>query len=62
MQGLWWEILADMGERTTATTTMVLLVHQSQIMDDVCRKLHREQMAEEARRPGAHLREAKYVP
>jgi len=53
MQGLGWEIRADVREHNTGNMPMDLLVQYAQRKGDVCRRRHGEQQAEEARRAEA---------
>jgi len=50
MQGLGWEIRADVREYITGNMPMDLLVQYAQRKGDACRRCHEEQQAEEARR------------
>jgi len=50
MQGLGWEIRADVREHNTDNMLMDLLVQYAQRKGDVCRRRHEEQQAEGARR------------
>ena len=51
MQGLGWEICADLREHNTGKMPINLLVHYAQRKGDVCRRRHEEQQAEEAQGP-----------
>jgi len=53
MQGIGWEIRADVREHNTGNMRMDLLVQYSQRKGDVCRRRHEEQQAEEARQAEA---------
>jgi len=53
MQGLGWEIPADVREHNTGYMPMDLLVQYAQRKGDVCRRRHVEQQAEEAQRAEA---------
>jgi len=53
MQGLGWDIRADVREHNTGNMPMDLLVQYAQRKGDVCRRRHEEQQAEEARRTEA---------
>jgi len=53
MQGLGWEIRADVREHNTGNMPMDLLVQYAQRNGGVCRRRHEEQQAEEARRAEA---------
>jgi len=53
MQGLGWEIRADLREHNTPNMPMDLLDKYAQRKGDVCRRSHREQMDEEDRRAEA---------
>jgi len=53
MQGLGWEIRADVREQNTGNMPMDLLVQYAHRKGDVCRRRHEEQQAEEARRAEA---------
>jgi len=53
MQGLGWEIRADVREHRNGNMPMDLLVHYAQRKGDICRRRHEEQQAEEARRAEA---------
>jgi len=46
MQGLGWEIRADVREHNTGNMPMDLLVQYAQRKGEVCRKRHEEQLAE----------------
>jgi len=50
MQGLSWEIRADVREHNTGNMPMDFVVHYDQRKGDVCRRRHEEHQAEEARR------------
>jgi len=53
MQGLGWDIRADVREHNTGNMPVDLLVQYAQRKGDVCRRRHEEQQAEEARRTEA---------
>jgi len=53
MQGLWWEVRADVREHNTGNMPMGILVQYAQRKGDVCRRRHQEHKAEEARRAEA---------
>jgi len=53
MQGLGWEVRADVREHNTGNMPKDLLVQYAQRKGDVCRRRHEEQQAEEARRAEA---------
>jgi len=53
MQGLGWEVRADVRKHNTGTMPMNLLVQYAQRKSDVCRKRHEEQREEENRRAEA---------
>jgi len=50
MQGLGWEVRADVREHHTGNMPMDLLVQYAQRKGDVCRRRHEARQAEEARR------------
>jgi len=54
MQGLGWEIRADVREHNTSNMPMDLLVQYAQRKGDVCRRRLQEQKNEEDRRAEAH--------
>jgi len=53
VQGIGWEIRADVREPNTGNMPMDLLVQYAQKKGDVCRRRHEEQQSEEVRRAEA---------
>jgi len=62
IQGLGWEIRADVSEHSTGNMAMDLLVHYAQRKNDVCRSRHEERQAEEARRAKARRERRAALP